>query len=54
VTRAPRDSSAQVEMTEALSAWIDRREVKEIWFAGLCKWWGAMPCDLLSKPIVAE
>jgi hypothetical protein len=28
--------------------------LEELWFAGLCKWWGTMLYDSLSKPIVAE
>jgi hypothetical protein len=27
---------------------------EKLWFAGLSKWWGSMPCDLLYNLIVAE
>jgi hypothetical protein len=30
------------------------RLIFEIVVCGLCKWWGSMPCDLLSSPILAE
>jgi hypothetical protein len=27
---------------------------REIVAAGLCNWWGSMPCDLFSNPILTE
>jgi hypothetical protein len=27
---------------------------EEIVVAGLCSWWGSMPCDLFSNPILTE